>query len=95
MVAMVSKLSQVNQLLRRDKRTGLVEGDWQDKLRRLRSMMVDAVMQVGAGALARRPAGRPQARTADARRLTPPHPLCLTPTHKHPPHRRRRSRWSS
>jgi hypothetical protein len=59
MVAMVSKLSQVNQLLRRDKRTGLVEGDWQDKLRRLRSMMVDAVMQVGPPAAG--PAATPAA----------------------------------
>lgn len=47
MVALVSKMSQVNQLLRRDKRTGLLAGDWLDKRRKLRSMMVDAVMQVG------------------------------------------------
>ena len=47
MVAQVSKLSAVNQMLRRDKRRGVISPDpayWQSTWRRLRRMMVEAVV---------------------------------------------------
>eukprot|EP00879_Flechtneria_rotunda_P005523 GHRR01005816.1.p1 GENE.GHRR01005816.1~~GHRR01005816.1.p1 ORF type:complete len:1309 (+),score=612.22 GHRR01005816.1:725-4651(+) len=48
MVVKVSKLSQVNQMLRRDKRKGLVSSDpsyWESQWRRLKRMMFEAVVE--------------------------------------------------
>ncbi|KAF6260029.1 hypothetical protein COO60DRAFT_940116 [Scenedesmus sp. NREL 46B-D3] len=48
MVVKVSKLSQVNQMLRRDKRKGVVSGDasyWQSQWQRLKRMMFEAVVE--------------------------------------------------
>ncbi|WIA39982.1 hypothetical protein OEZ86_013411 [Tetradesmus obliquus] len=48
MVVKISKLSQVNQMLRRDKRKGVVSGDasyWQSQWQRLKRMMFEAVVE--------------------------------------------------